>query len=463
MFKATLSIYLKINKQNKISKGLIPRMEPKKEKIPMNLAVMGSSRSGKTTLMDYLLSKCGGYDPAILQKAKEGKASDSKPGDLEKVKTSPSDTEIQTLNKFETQNFVFTQSKVTGSKGSIDSLVIGKSSPDVALLMVSSFQNEFEDEFEADKQLRNHLLVACALEIKNIIVCITKMDDASVNWSEERFIKMKESLSVYLKKIGFNPENIPFIPISGSSGLNVTEKPDNLSWYSGLPLVDSLDSIKPPQRPTDKPLRYCVENSSKIPDIGIMITGSVEGGVLKQEMPVVIVPTKITTTVTSIEMGGERLDKAGYGDSVGCCIKGLNLLDVRKGYVIGDPFNDPPREAASFLAQVTVLEHPGIMNRYSPVVDCHNARVPCTFNDIKCTIDRRTGEVIEKAPKLIKTGDTCLVTMVPVKPMCVEAYSDYPAIGRFIVRDMGGIVAVGFIKSVEKREPVKETTPDTEQ
>jgi len=40
--------------------------------------------------------------------------------------------------------------------------------------------------------------------------------------------------------------------------------------------------------------------------------------------------------------------------------------------------------------------------------------------------------------------------MIPSKPMCVEAFTNYPPLGRFAVRDMRQTVAVGVIKSVEK-------------
>jgi elongation factor 1-alpha len=41
--------------------------------------------------------------------------------------------------------------------------------------------------------------------------------------------------------------------------------------------------------------------------------------------------------------------------------------------------------------------------------------------------------------------------MIPTQPMCVEKFSDYPQLGRFVVCDMSQTVAVGIIKDVEKR------------
>ncbi|GAU95230.1 hypothetical protein RvY_06880-1 [Ramazzottius varieornatus] len=117
------------------------------------------------------------------------------------------------------------------------------------------------------------------------------------------------------------------------------------------------------------------------------------------------------------------------------------------------------------------MNHPGeIRNGYTPVLDCHTAHIACKFTEIKEKIDRRTGKAIEEAPKFIKSGGTAMVNLVPTKPLCVEALSEYPPLGRFAVRDMRQTVksmpyledmacsflvqvAVGVIKEVTKKEP----------
>lgn len=124
--------------------------------------------------------------------------------------------------------------------------------------------------------------------------------------------------------------------------------------------------------------------------------------------------------------------------------------------VASDSKNDPASDTAMFLAQVIVLNHPGqIHNGYSPVFDCHTAHVACKFNKIRSKIDKRTGAVIEEFPASLKTGDAALVEVVPLKPMVVEKFSQYPLLGRFAIRDMKQTVAVGVIKDVEKKEMQK--------
>merc|ERR1739844_706656 len=133
-------------------------------------------------------------------------------------------------------------------------------------------------------------------------------------------------------------------------------------------------------------------------------------------------------------------------------------------FVTSDSKNDPAREAADFQAQVIVLNHPGqIQAGYSPVLDCHTAHIACKFAELCTKIDRRTGKEIESSPKFVKSGDSCIVKMIPSKPMCVEAFQQYSALGRFAVRDMKQTVAVGVIKDVTKKEATGKNTKSADK
>lgn len=132
-------------------------------------------------------------------------------------------------------------------------------------------------------------------------------------------------------------------------------------------------------------------------------------------------------------------------------IKNLNVNDVKRGYVVGQTDSDPPKEVESFTAHVTVLNHKHIQNGYTPVIDCHTSHIACTFETLISQIDVRTGKVIEENPKTLKSKDAGLIKMVPKKPVVVEAFADYPPLGRFVVRDMNRIVAFGIIKQVIRK------------
>merc|ERR1712061_526679 len=123
------------------------------------------------------------------------------------------------------------------------------------------------------------------------------------------------------------------------------------------------------------------------------------------------------------------------------------------GNVASDSKQDPAKATDFYKAQVIILNHPGeIRAGYTPVVDCHTAHIACKFEVLEEKIDRRSGKKLEDNPPMVKSGDAAIVKMVPQKPMCVEAFSDYAPLGRFAVRDMRQTVAVGVIKEVTKKE-----------
>merc|ERR1712117_440693 len=290
--------------------------------------------------------------------------------------------------------------------------------------------------------------------------------------SQARFEEIQKEVSGFIKKVGYNPAAVAFVPISGWHGDNMIEATTNMSWYkgweketkeagkkSGKTLFEALDAIIPPQRPSDKALRLPLQDVYKIGGIGTVPVGRVETGTIKPGMVVTFAPANITTEVKSVEMHHESIPEAQPGDNVGFNIKNVAVKDIRRGNVASDSKNDPAKEALSFNAQVIVLNHPGEISKgYTPVLDCHTAHIACKFSELLEKIDRRSGKKLEDNPSKIKSGDACIVKMIPTKPMCVEAFAQYAPLGRFAVRDMRQTVAVGVIKSVEKSEAAGKTT-----
>jgi len=363
------------------------------------------------------------------------------------------------LWKFETNKYYFTIIDAPGHRDFIKNMITGTSQADVAVLVIDSCPGGFEAGFSKTGQTREHALLAYTLGVRQMIVCINKMDDKGVNWSEKRYNEIKDEVSSYLKKIGYKPEGDPrqglppiqFIPISGWHGDNMLERSPNTPWYKGPTLLEALDMIQPPKRPIDKPLRLPLQDVYKIGGVGTVPVGRVETGVLKPGMTVVFAPAGIVAEVKSVEMHHEQLAEALPGDNVGFNVKNVSVKDIKRGMVVGDSKNDPPTGVKDFKAQVIILDHPNeIMAGYTPVLDCHTAHIACKFDKLLQKLDKRTGKAVEENPKSIKTGDAAIVELVPTKPLCVEAMVEYPPLGRFAVRDMRKTVAVGVIKEVTR-------------
>jgi len=422
--------------------------------------------AGKSTATGHLIYKCGGIDKRTIEKfekeaAEMGKASFKYAWVLDKLKAERERgiTIDIALWKFETSKSVFTIIDAPGHRDFIKNMITGTSQADAAVLVIDSTTGGFEAGISKDGQTREHALLAYTLGVKQMIVAVNKMDDKTVKYSKDRYEEIKKEVSAYLKKVGYNPDKVPFIPISGWVGDNMIEPTDNMTWYKGSTLIDALDSLEAPKRPNDKPLRLPLQDVYKIGGIGTVPVGRVETGILKPGDVVTFAPNNLTTEVKSIEMHHEALAEATPGDNVGFNVKNVSVKDIRRGFVASNSKNDPAKEAADFTAQVIVLNHPGqIQNGYAPVLDCHTSHIACKFYEIKTKIDRRSGKELEAEPKFIKSGDAAIVLMRPTKPMCVESFTDYPPLGRFAVRDMRQTVAVGVIKSVTKKDTTGKVT-----
>jgi len=431
-----------------------------KEKVHVNLVVIGHVDSGKSTSTGHLIYKCGGIDKRTIEKFEKeaeemGKGSFKYAWVLDKLKAERERgiTIDIALWKFESEKSVFTIIDAPGHRDFIKNMITGTSQADVAILMIASTPGEFEAGWSKDGQTREHALLAFTMGVKQMIACCNKMDAKSVDYKEARYNEIKTEVSLYLKQIGYKIDTVPFIPISGWVGDNMLENSENMPWYKGPCLMEALDLLKPPKRPVLKPLRLPLQDVYKISGIGTVPVGRVETGIIKPAMTVTFGPLGTTTECKSVEMHHESVPEAIPGDNVGFNVKGLSVTDIKRGYVASDSKNVPCKDTEWFKAQVIVMNHPGkIQNGYAPVLDCHTCHIACKFAEIESKMDKRTGKVTEENPKYIQSGDAAMVKMIPSKPMVCEAFNEFPPLGRFAVRDMKQTVAVGVIKETEKKD-----------
>jgi len=429
-----------------------------KEKVHVSLVVIGHVDSGKSTSTGHLIYKCGGIDKRTIEKFEKeaeemGKASFKYAWVLDKLKAERERgiTIDIALWKFESEKSVFTIIDAPGHRDFIKNMITGTSQADVAILMIASPSGEFEAGWSKEGQTREHALLAFTMGVKQMICCCNKMDSAK--YLESRYNEIKAEVSIYLKQVGYKIDTVPFIPISGWVGDNMLEASENMTWYKGPCLLEALDAIKPPKRPTLKPLRLPLQDVYKISGIGTVPVGRVETGIIKPAMNITFGPLGTSTDCKSVEMHHEQVAEAIPGDNVGFNVKGLSVQDIKRGYVASDTKNVPAMDTEHFKAQVIVMNHPGkIMNGYAPVLDCHTCHIACKFQEIESKMDKRTGKVTEEFPKHIAAGDAAIVKMIPSKPMTIEAFAEFPPLGRFAVRDMKQTVAVGVIKETTKRD-----------
>jgi len=430
-------------------------------KVGVSLAVVGAHGSGKTTALSRLCDLLGAFPDEAQQKECRGLARELGPTACEHTWMLDRLTEERErgmtiearLQKFESGSFRYTAIDTPGSEELAKNMLSVTSLADVAVLVVSAAAGEWETCVDSGR-LRELALCCFTMGIKHVAVLVTKMDDVSVQYSCARFEEIKKVVNNFLREVGYKKDPpAPFVPVSGLAADNLTTKSSAMAWYGGATVVDALDALGPINRPAEKPLRLPVLKVHEIAGTGTVVVGRVETGSLRVGIKAIFSPGGQIAEVRSIEANGERVTEARGGDIVGFSLGGgIRPGDIRRGMVASYSTNDPAADAEVFLAQVVVLDVAGeIRAGYCPSIAIHTAQVPCEFEELIGRIDRKTGKEVEAAPQSVKTGDVVTVRVRPRTQVCVEAFSAYPSLGRFAVRDHGRTVAVGVVKEVTKR------------
>jgi len=417
----------------------------------MNLVFIGHVDHGKSTLVGRMLLDTGHIEQHIIEKYRKEAESKGK-GSFEfawvmdglKEERERGLTIDVAHKRFDSKNYYFTIIDAPGHRDFVKNMITGTSQADAAVLVVAAPEGVMA-------QTKEHVFLSKTLGVNQMVIAVNKMDATKPEYGEGRFNEVKEEVTKLLKTVGFKDDQVQFVPVSAFKGDNAVNKTDNLGWWKGPTLLEAIDAFKLPDKPTNLPLRWPIQDVYSITGIGTVPVGRVETGILKTGMNLTFQPSDKSGEVKSIEMHHEEVPQAVPGDNVGVNIRGLAKTDIRRGDVAGTT-DSPPTVVKSFIAQLAVLQHPSVIAAgYTPVFHCHTSQVACTFEELQKKLDPKTGQVKEENPQFLKTGDIAIVRIRPTRPIVIEKAKEFPQLGRFAVRDMGQTVAAGMVIDVEKK------------
>ncbi len=427
-----------------------------REKPHINLVFIGHVDHGKSTTVGRLLFDAGTVDEQTMRKLKDKAKELGKSGfefafvmDNLKEEQERGVTIDLSHKKFETPKYYFTIIDAPGHRDFIKNMITGASQADAAVLVVSANKGD-----GVQAQTKEHIFLSKTLGVKQLIVSVNKMDMS--DYAESRYKEVVAEVGGLLKTVGFDPSKITFVAQASYLGENIVKKSDKMPWYTGPTLLEAINLLNPPEKPTELPLRLPIQDVYNITGIGVVPVGRIETGVMKLNDKVIFVPGRegkgVHGEVKTIEMHHEQLTSAEPGDNVGFNVRGVGKKDIARGDVLGHP-DKVPTVATEFTAQIVVINHPTVVTAgYTPVFHIHTAQVACTITEIVKKINPATGEVMAEHPDFIKNGDSAIIKIKPTVPLVIERLKDIPQLARFAIRDSGATVAAGIcIDLVEKK------------
>ncbi|XP_074642147.1 HBS1-like protein isoform X3 [Tubulanus polymorphus] len=421
----------------------------------INLVVIGHVDAGKSTLMGHLLYQLGCVSKKAMHKYEQeskklGKASFAYAWVLDE--TEEERTRGVTMDvaqtRFETPNRQINLMDAPGHKDFIPNMITGAAQADVAILVVNGTRGEFETGFEAGGQTREHALLVRSLGVLQIVVAVNKMD--TVEWSQDRYNDIVKKLSHFLKQAGFKESDITYVPCSGLGGENLTKCQDEKlkQWYSGPTLVDQIDKFRPPERPVEKPFRMCVADVYKGMTSGFAISGKVEAGYVQNGDRLLIMPIGESAYVKSVTVDEEPVSCALAGEYASVTVFGTEMEKVNIGSMVCDPIN-PIKCATRIQGRIVVFNIDVPLTKGFPLVFHYQTRSePAHIRKIVSQLHKSTGEVVKKNPRCLTKNSNAVVEVEVNRPICIELFSDYKDLGRFMLRYGGSTIAAGLVTQI---------------
>ena len=336
-------------------------------------------------------------------------------------------------NYFETEKTKFTILDAPGHQDFVPNMISGASQADFAVLVIDSSTNSFEAGLRG--QTKEHALLVRSMGVQKVIVAINKMDMSG--WSEERFTEIRQQTTAFLTQANFVPKNISFVPCAGLTGENIVTpiEKSKAPWYTGPTLVQELDDAEPTKRVLEKPLRMTIANIVSVSS-PITVNGRIEIGSLQVGDALKILPSGESAVVKSIEADGDASDWAVAGQMATLGLADVDPNHLHSGDIICHP-QHAIKAVKEFTAKILTFEH--VMPMF---VDVHRGplRAAGKVKKLVAVLDKGSGEVVKKKPKVVQPGNVARVVVELENEMPVEAGN------RVILRAEGSTVATGLIE-----------------
>ena len=305
-------------------------------------------------------------------------------------------------------------------------MVTGASTADLAVILVDARHGIME-------QTVRHTYIASLLAIKQVVVCVNKMD--LVDFSQEVFDKIVADYKSMSASIEL--DNVTFIPISAKLGDNVVNKSENMPWYTGKALLDFLETVQLPTEAEDRlrlPVQYVIRPiSSKFPDFR-GYAGRLAEGSLKVGDKVKVYPSEMTSTVTGIYLGEKELETAVTPESVDVTL--ADDIDISRGDVIVSVSGVQPMMEQDILLNVCWFRNSALQQGKKYVIRHATGKTLGIVKEIEYKIDINTREKIYDVEKLVM-NDIARVRIRTAEPLIYDYYKSNRTMGSLIFVEEG--------------------------
>lgn len=406
----------------------------------MNIVIVGHVDHGKSTVIGRLLADTDSLPKGKLEQIRELCRRNSKPFEYAFLLDALKDERSQGITIDTARCFFHTAKRkyiIIDAPGHVEflkNMVSGAARAEAALLVIDAAEGVRENS-------RRHGYMLSMLGIRQIAVLVNKMD--LVGWSQEVYENIKREYGQFLSEININPS--AFIPVSAREGDNIASRSQNMPWYSGMTVLDELDSFTEQSVGEDLPFRMPVQDVYRFTAWGDnrrIIAGTVESGSISAGDEVIFYPSGKRTNVASIEVwNAPSKTKAKCGEPTGFTVG--EQIYVRRGELAAKVWEPAPHVSTRFSANIFWLGKNPLTTGKRYIIKIGTAKVDAEIERIVSVLDSSTLE--KHQGSAVNRNDIAEVIINCVKQVAFDISSDMEATGRFVVVDDYEISGGGII------------------
>lgn len=319
-----------------------------------------------------------------------------------------------------------------GHKEFLKNMITGAASADAAVVLLDAREG-------LQEQTRRHGYLLSLLGVKQVLVAVNKMD--LVEFSQETFTQLEKDYRAFLEPYDINP--LYFVPMSAKHGHNIVKPSEKMPWFSGPTLLAALDHLKQPPAPTDRALRFVVQDIYRF-DERRLIAGRIESGQLKTGDELVFWPDRKRSKVKSIETWPADATKtqAYAGQSVAITLE--EQIFIQRGH-IGSHTTDAPVEGHSFSARVFWLHDEPLRVGQSYTLKLGTQEVEARLVRVERLMDSATLTPLNESRSEIGRNEVAELVWRSRQALAFDNSDVVQETGRFIVVQNGRIGGGGVI------------------
>lgn len=306
-------------------------------------------------------------------------------------------------------------------------MATGASTCDLAVILIDA-------RYGVQTQTKRHSFIASLLGLKHIIVAINKMD--LVGYSEATYSKIQQDYLSFVSALGI--DDIHFIPMSALDGDNVVNKSENMPWYTGKSMMETLETIEIASDHNFVDARFPVQYVNR-PNLDFRgFCGTIASGVFHKGEQITVLPSGKTSTIKSIVTYDGELEQAFPPMAVTLTL--TSEIDISRGDMIVATGN-APIIADAFKASVVWMAEKAMTPGRQYVIKLATRSVSGSVSTIHHRIDVNTLE--HHDANELKLNEIGCCTISVNAPVVFDIYQQSKGTGSFIIIDRLSNVTVG--------------------